>query len=246
MPAPESMLQMSTPQSPSLLTCCMHRVMIAMAALFLGAVLANGPVDAWEDFAHEEQRMLTVLQQARLELPQELFAALLSQQAAWYEWRDVKARDAAQLMSQTDIFEEEYWWNLHHDTRVRTQYLEASLFTHSPEAAGLGDWEGYWVDGDGGFITITEPEPGLIEFAIDVVRGPTFHLGQIDGSAEVSDASVEYRVKPEPDWDETVISFSRDGPFLVVVGTNTQYFHGARAWFDGRYLRLGATAPVVD
>ncbi len=232
---------------PPLLMCGMRRIMSCVAVLILGSVLANGgPVAAWEDFVREEQRMLTVLQQARLDLPQDLFATLLTQQAAWYEWRDVKARDAAQFLSQSDIIEEEFWWNLQHDTRARTQYLEASLFTYGPVAAELGDWEGYWVDGDGGFITITEPEPGLIEFAIEVVRGPTFHLGQIDGSAGVSDASVEYRVKPDPDWDETVISFSRDGPFLVVEGINTQYFHGARAWFDGQYLRLSETAPAGD
>ena len=40
--------------------------------------------------------------------------------------------------------------------------------------------------------------------------------------------------------DETNLALVMDGMKLRINGANTQHYHGARAYFDGEYVRTGA------
>lgn len=215
----------------------MKRLMVLCAALLAAAAAAVTPAEAWQEFVHEEQLMLDTLLQAAGQLPVGQFELLLSEQADWYAERDYSARFTASLISGGGFNEDEFWWQLRDLTVARTGWLEAWLYSYGPGAGELSDWAGRWIDGEGGILIISEDAPGQLSFSIEVVRGPTFHLGTLDGKMQAADGSAEFRIRPGPDWDETVLNFERDGAALRVTGHNTSYWHGARAYFDGLYLR---------
>ena len=218
----------------------MRKNVFLLVLLLSGWVLAAEPLEAWEQFMEQERLMLGQLEDARRELPEDVFGELLSEQARWYEQREQSARYTSHLASLDDMDEAEYWYALAVHNRARSEWISAWRFTHSPAAAELDDWEGWWLDGEGGHLHVTRTGPDSFEFSISVVRGPTFHLGELDGSARIDGRSAEFRITPEGTEDETVLRFSRDGPFLVLEGENTWYWHGVRAYFDGRYLRGSA------
>ncbi|MEX2386826.1 MAG: hypothetical protein WD534_03025 [Phycisphaeraceae bacterium] len=90
-----------------------------------------------------------------------------------------------------------------------------------------------------------------VVFDLEVSRGPTSHYGRIAGTADRNGALARFtdrnaptrrQFKFEGDGD-TWLSFIRRGPTLEVVGVNTASYHGARAYFDGHYVRV---APLTD
>lgn len=101
------------------------------------------------------------------------------------------------------------------------------------------EWSGTYSDGYGGHLTIKRKGKKL-HFQISVVRGPTFHIGELEGEAKLNQYSARFStpIEHEP-GEEAWLTFIKEGEFRIkVVGENTQGFHGARAFFDGTYLRL--------
>ena len=100
---------------------------------------------------------------------------------------------------------------------------------------------GVWIDGYGGELLIEEKGEGSIKFTIHVVRGPTYHLGALAGTAKKRMGSLgRFSIKPEGTEDETWLTFSAKGRTGRSAGRETRmYYHGARAYFDGKYIRVG-------
>ena len=69
------------------------------------------------------------------------------------------------------------------------------------------NWEGVWIDGYGGEMTIAELDDDTIEFSISVVRGPTYHLGDIHGEARTNGQMARFAIQPQGFDAETWISF---------------------------------------
>ena len=99
-------------------------------------------------------------------------------------------------------------------------------------------WEGVWIDGYGGILSIEEGQEASLRFTLRVVRGPTYHTGAIEGTAQCNVMSARFEIREEGVEGTTWITFLREGGGLRLIGENTQYFHGARAYFDGTYLRV--------
>jgi hypothetical protein len=102
-------------------------------------------------------------------------------------------------------------------------------------------WEGQYSDSYGGHLTIAE-KGGKYWFYVEVVRGPSFHLGEIGGEFRVKGRTGWFEVKEDYDDESTWLTFlqENDGSGRVrIVGENTQSYHGARAYFDGNYLWMG-------
>jgi hypothetical protein len=74
-----------------------------------------------------------------------------------------------------------------------------------------------------------------------VVRGPTYHTGSLAGVASwnwpLGWFSDKGRDKEKT--DETNLVFVQAGNVLKIIGANTGYYHGARAYFDGEYCKSG-------
>ena len=99
---------------------------------------------------------------------------------------------------------------------------------------------GLWTDSFGATLEIVQ-EKEKLHFAIEVVRGPTFHTGSIAGVATwnypLGWFSDKGREKEKT--DETNLLFASRGAVLEIIGANTSYYHGARAYFDGEYCKTG-------
>ena len=81
---------------------------------------------------------------------------------------------------------------------------------------------------------------GKLHFVIQVVRGPTSHLGALAGVAawntRIGWFSDKGRDPSKP--EETNLAFVQRGRELEVIGANTGFYHGMRAYFDGKYIKV--------
>lgn len=176
-----------------------------------------------------------------------VFRELQEDQRGWIEHRDYIATGIGTVPGGTDPAKAkdtmEYLAMAAGLMEERTEYLRAKLKDPGPEDS----IDGVWRDSVGGTLTVAE-QGAKLYFECSVVRGPTFHSGDITGVAKwnaplgfFTDAES---AKDEPDKKETWLIFRHDGPTLALEGANTSYYHGARAFFDGKYTRTKALPPA--
>lgn len=171
------------------------------------------------------------------------FNKLKEDQRAWVEYRDYLARSPqfTGTSGQDDL------------SLDAPEYLQAAAGLEDERTEWLKgliqDWNvegltGAWSDSRGGSIQIVEND-GHLFFNIECVRGPTSHSGDLSGVAVwnspigwFSDKGLD---KDKP--DETNLSFVLSDKKLQITGANTGYYHGARAYFDGSYVRVKSLTP---
>ena len=185
-------------------------------------------------FEKQDKALNVIYGELKKELEPLLFAIVQQEQRDWVESRDLMSEwqkgdketsdEEAQLEMATDL------------TESRVRWLKA--WKSVGEHEGL---EGCYYDSYGGYLTIIK-EGEDFYFALEVVRGPTFHMGGIGGKLRVNGSSAWFETSENHEDRPTWLSFvpTKDGSGRVrIVGENTRYFHGARAYFDGSYLRMG-------
>ena len=175
---------------------------------------------------------------AKQALPEVEFNKLKEEQRGWVEYRDSLARSPMYTGAdgQDDL------------ALDAPAYLEAAASLEDMRTEWLKglihDWKdetltGYWTDSYGGSIEVVEKDNHLY-FAISVVRGPTSHGGDISGIA-VWNTSIGWfsdKGRDKDKTDETNLSFISRDKKLEIIGANTGYYHGARAYFDGSYVKV--------
>ena len=174
-------------------------------------------------------------------LPGKIFTEMKAQQRGWIESRDRAALESSP--NSKDATEAKrsaaYWQTAASLTETRAQWLRRLADNEDDPLTGL------WTDGNGGTLEIVErPETQKLFFVFHVVRGRAFHLGVIAGVVQwnrplgwFSDKGREAD-KPE----ETNIVFVEKERHLEVTGARTSYYHGANAYFDGAYYKIGPLA----
>lgn len=198
--------------------------------------------EAKADFQRADAELNKAYQLVKDTLPAYEFEVIQEEQREWISYRDDRALRSAHMdggaAEGTEKSNPEYWNMAAAMTETRTEILRAWL----KKDEFSKEWEGVWIDGDGGLLLIRELGPREFEFGIDVVRGPTYHLGSIAGKAKVNQWQARFSVEIDPEsepGEEAWLTFTKSPPKIRVDGTNTQYFHGARAYFDGEYIRTG-------
>ncbi|MFC5050595.1 lysozyme inhibitor LprI family protein [Rubritalea spongiae] len=180
-------------------------------------------------------------QQVKKVLPEYEFAEIKKSQKEWLEHKlDTEKR----LASEKGTIR--YWELLEYMTASRAQYLWVRANVKPKE----GVWDGLYSDGHGGSLSILTNENGTIYFEMMVVRGPTYHTGSISGNAVTNQMAARFTDKGIVEEKEGVtwINFKKayDARTVTVEGINSSYYHGARAYFDGEYYRIGEFEPVID
>lgn len=193
---------------------------------------------ARQEFAAADKALNTTYQKAKTELSEYRFEQIQQEQRDWIEYRDRRSEAAARFdggaEEGTEEANPEYWNAMAYLTETRVEILEAWLKTDSFAKT----WEGVWIDGYGGILRISEEDAGSLTFTCSVVRGPTYHLGEIGGVAQANRSTARFATKIDDEEPETWLTFLKEGDGRIqIIGENTQYFHGARAYFDGKYLR---------
>lgn len=191
------------------------------------------------EFAEQDKRLNQTYQKAKSTLSEYVFKKIRQEQRDWIEYRDAMAESAAHFdggaESGSETTTPAYWNAMAYLTETRIEILNAWMNVDTFEKT----WEGVWIDGYGGILRISEASDGSLTFTCSVVRGPTYHLGNIGGVAETNHSTARFSTSIEGEEDEeTWLTFLQKGDGqLQVLGENTHYFHGARAYFDGKYLR---------
>lgn len=171
---------------------------------------------------------------------------LRDSQRDWIEFRDSRAAWETRGAKIAKEFRD-YWEELLSQTTTRLGYLK--VYTGRAVPPGLS---GEYGDFSGGSLSLELAKEGL-RFSIEVVRGVSLHLGEISGLAvRKSDTFFAYREKVPLEEQSpnrlpaeltfTVVDFHR----VRVVGKNTSAHHGARASFDGMYLKTGKLEKPVE
>ena len=177
---------------------------------------------------------------AKQALPEEEFNKLKEDQRAWVEYRDYLARSpmytGADAQGELALDAPEYLEAAAGLEDMRSEWLKGLIHEWKDETL-----TGEWTDSYGGSIELVERE-GHLHFIIQCVRGPTSHVGGLSGIA-VWNPNIGWfsdKGRDKEKTDETNLSFILRDKKLEVIGANTGYYHGARAYFDGSYVKVKA------
>lgn len=206
--------------------------------LILGVTSGNELETAKAEFAKQDKALNEVYAQLKKELPPETFADVQQAQRTWVEHREFMAEwQEKEDQPETAV---DRWELAAALTKGRIDWLKAWTKQEKRET-----WTGSYSDGYNGVLEIVEKD-GKRWFVLNVVRGPTFHVGGIGGEFRRNGQMGFFETKAEGEDRPTWITFREpyDKPGRITVeGENTSYFHGARAYFDGTYLWTGELTP---
>lgn len=174
---------------------------------------------------------------------------LTQKQRAWLEYRDYQAGHESSALGEKEPKRSAVWHTTAAGlTQSRVEWLRGwAESTKAPHETLTG----VWIDSYGGDMRVVHQpaaattafgESGVARllFAIDVVRGPTYHTGGVAGVASWNQRIGWWSDKgldPEK-TDESNLAFVDRDRCLEVVGANTSHYHGARAYFDGIYVKV--------
>ncbi|TGK02028.1 DUF1311 domain-containing protein [Leptospira selangorensis] len=121
-------------------------------------------------------------------------------------------------------------------TTERTKYLNHVWKFGTASKEGLGSY----TDGFGGSLKLFRDKSNKnIQFSFEVVRGPTAHLGEVNGNwtpskeGKWSWASTEGCKSEDPDC--CLLEFEYFQNRIEVEEVSCSAYHGARAYFGGSY-----------
>jgi uncharacterized protein YecT (DUF1311 family) len=191
-------------------------------------------------FEKSDHALNEVWAAAKQALPEVEFNKLKEDQRAWVEHRDYLARSpmytGADIQGELPLDSADYLEAAAGLEDMRTEWLKGLIQEWKDETL-----TGYWTDSYGGSIEVVERE-GHLHFVIQCVRGPTSHLGGLAGIA-VWNPNIGWfsdKGRDKDKTDETNLSFILRDKKLEIIGANTGYYHGARAYFDGSYVKVKA------
>jgi len=225
--------------APSLLYC------LLLSCFTFAAEEGKTPTlkQAKTEFERADKALNAAWEAVKKEFSPAAFAVIREEQRAWVEWRDhiasspaysgLPAEDEAARLQSAEYFS--IAAGLAAD---RTAWLRGLLAKEAPETM-----TGRWIDSYGGMIGIVEKE-GRLYFQLNVVRGPTAHVGELSGVAQWNESIGWFSDKgsDKSRTDETNLAFIHAGGKLKLAGAKTHCYHGARAYFEGEYVRTGALA----
>lgn len=221
-------------------TRCLGMIIVLLMA---GAAFGErGVEEAKAEFEQADGELNAAWGRVKAALDADSFAEIQLEQRKWLRYRDHRAEDiAARTWPGEGDPVRNMWIDKAHTTRMRTQILHAI----AKPVAGDDPWTGRWIDGHGETLLIISRGRD-VQFRVSVVRGPTSHLGHLTGVAAVnkslarfSDATTAEQSKLEQ-FGETRLDFLLSGRRLELSASNTQYYHGARGYFDGVYYRVAS------
>ena len=208
---------------------------VSLLGLFAAGFALGGELeDAKAEFARQDAALNKAYAGLKKDLEPEIFALVKEDQRGWLEYRDAISDFQTGGEEKDDSV---VWFETAAGmSESRVEWLEAWR-----KATLREGWEGRYSDGYGGLLEIVE-EDGKVHFRVSVVRGPTFHSGEIGGVLRTNGGTGWFETKGEDSEDPTwltLLSESDGSGRITIHGENTSYFHGMRAYFEGSYLWLG-------
>jgi uncharacterized protein YecT (DUF1311 family) len=215
-------------------------LVVVLAASRLFAAEEERPktlVEAKAAFAKADKALNEAWAAVKKAVPAPGFTDLQIKQRDWMKFREDRARGANRDNNEPEgKLSVAYYEAAAEMTQSRADWLRGRIRNDGDDSL-----TGIWIDSFGGTVEIVQEKERLL-FTIQVVRGPTYHTGSLAGVASwnwplgwFSDKGRD-KVKS----DETNLVFVQVGNVLKIIGANTGYYHGARAYFDGEYCKSAA------
>jgi uncharacterized protein YecT (DUF1311 family) len=192
--------------------------------------------EAKAEFAKADKALNEAWAAVKKAVPEPAFAELQIKQRDWMKFRENRARGANRENNEPEgKLTAAYYETAAGLTESRADWLRGRIRKADDSLTGV------WVDSFGGTIEIVQEKERLL-FTIEVVRGPTFHTGSLAGVASWNWPLGWFSDKghDKEKADETNLVFIQEGNVLKLIGANTSYYHGARAYFDGEYCKSGS------
>ncbi|MGE3536712.1 MAG: lysozyme inhibitor LprI family protein [Candidatus Tectimicrobiota bacterium] len=173
-----------------------------------------------------------------IEMPRK--QAMKEQSRRWIEYKEAHCLEATGIALSLDLPEvkrrPEYLECLYDLTVARTAYLKKA-FGQEGVAPGLA---GAYDDGFGGTLTLRASGSDTYTFQLEVVRGPTFHTGEVEGRIRLPAKTATFVQKTDCGGDIPCcrLTFTRQPLFLRIASEGCEYLHGARAYFPGNYWKV--------
>ncbi|HYF35175.1 MAG TPA: lysozyme inhibitor LprI family protein [Prosthecobacter sp.] len=207
--------------------------------LLVSTVLAQDASKARAAFDKADRGLNEAWAAVKKALPTTEVTALTADQRSWVAYRDHLARSpmftGADGRDEFSLDSAPYLEAAADLTKTRTEWLWGWIRYKDDDTL-----TGIWEDSYGGQVEIVQKDNQL-HFSLTAVRGPTSHTGELSGIAKwnrplgwFSDLATE----PGKDGGETNLAFVLRGQALEIIGANTGFYHGARAYFDGRYIKI--------
>ncbi|MBN8458016.1 MAG: DUF1311 domain-containing protein [Verrucomicrobia bacterium] len=195
------------------------------------------PATAKAHFDRADKALNAAWSTAKAALGESEFAGLKQDQKAWLEYRDSIARSPLHAgvahEGELPLTSPEYLETAAFMAEERTRWLLGFTRKWGEDENLTGEWS----DSCGGSVRIVE-QKGVLVFSIECVRGPTSHTGEISGTAKWNQTIGWFSVKADGEDEETSLSFILRDKEFEIIGANTRFFHGARAYFDGKYIKI--------
>jgi uncharacterized protein YecT (DUF1311 family) len=185
-------------------------------------------------FAKADKALNDAWGAVKKELSESEFAELQIKQRDWMKYRENQARGANRAYGEPEGKQSAAYYEAAAElTQSRADWLRGRIRNDD-------SLTGVWSDSFGGTLEIVQEKERLL-FTISVVRGPTFHTGAIAGIATWNSPLGWFSDKgrDKEKMEESNLVFVSRGALLEIVGANTSEYHGARAYFDGQYCKVG-------
>ncbi|MBK1833569.1 lysozyme inhibitor LprI family protein [Roseibacillus ishigakijimensis] len=210
------------------------KILFALVLMVFSPFLWADAGKALAEFEKADAELNRVYQEVKEGLSESLFSVVQADQRQWVDYRIGLSEWQAAADGKNREAEYDLAGSL---TKERIKWLRAWL-----QAGEAPEFEGLYSDGYGGELGIVKTEAGY-QMRLSVVRGPTFHVGYLSGALKVNGSTAWFEVDngegERPTW--LTLLWQDDGtPRIRLLGENTWYHHGARAYFDGRYLWMRA------
>ncbi|MFC4993037.1 lysozyme inhibitor LprI family protein [Rubritalea tangerina] len=203
---------------------------------------ASSLAEVTREYQAADRELNAQYQKARKLLPEYTFSEIQKTQREWLSHKLAEEKRLNGKIPQEELLE-----RMTMLTHQRANYLR---IRSSVKPNPKNKWDGTYEDGFGGTMAIFTQDDGSLYFEIFVVRGPTAHTGQVQGKATTNQDAARFTDKGtlEDKKDITWLDFRKgyQSSTMEVSGTNTTYYHGARAYFGGTYYRTGPFAPIID
>lgn len=217
--------------------CRIGRAVFLATTLFAAAEQDNPKklTEARAAFTKADKALNEIWATAKKALGDAEFVQLQAKQRDWMKFREDRARGANRDNGEPEGKQTIAYYEAAAElTLSRADWLRARIKNESDSLTGT------WIDSFGATLQVVQ-EKERLWFVVEVVRGPTFHTGSLAGvatwNAPLGWFSDKGREKEKT--EESNLVFVSRGSVLEIIGANTSYYHGARAYFDGEYCKAG-------
>lgn len=218
-----------------------------------------------EAFRAADRRLNILYRSLRKKLPEKTRKEIRDDSRMWIRRKEYNCGWQRENADEKNA-ESAYYECLSGETRSRIEYLQLAFGGEQTHDSIQGTYQ----DGASG-VLVLKNEGDHYRFAIQVVRGPTSHLGELNGTLADFSAAQKHPTKPEEKilpsatytaglknddpYDDCTIDFylvsyetvqGRRPSFRISEEGRCTAYHGARAYFDGTFRKTSdeIAAPI--